>query len=109
MSNILTAIITAIVTALLATVIFVLVQIALCKCHPKTSVEKEEPTVYEQMDGVAANLAMSDPAYMEIGEGEKGNALELKRNEAYGTGFVEVKRNEAYSAGFAVEQAQSTP
>ena len=34
-STALASVITAIATALLATVIFVLVQIAVCKCHPK--------------------------------------------------------------------------
>ena len=35
MSNTLASVITAIVTALLATVVFALVQIVVCKCHPK--------------------------------------------------------------------------
>ena len=66
------AIITATTTALLAAVIFVLVQIIVCKCHPKFqqgsagSVGEEEQAVYEQMDGVKGNVAVSDPIYMEI-------------------------------------------
>ena len=90
-SNILTPVISAIITALLATVIFVLVQIAVCKCHPKftpggaetgTTVGGEGQ-VYEQVDG---GVVVSDPTYMEVGPGGGGgggNTFQLKENEAY--------------------------
>ena len=82
-SIVLASVITAIATALLATVIFVLVQIAVCKCHPKftpggaetrtsTGTEGQD---YEEVDG-----------YMEVrGEGEEGGNIifPLKKNEAY--------------------------
>ena len=65
-----------------------LVQIAVCKCHPKFSPESaasaggEGQAVYEQMD--VGGVAVSDPTYMEVGAGGGGNTLELKENEAYG-------------------------
>lgn len=69
----------------MATAIFVLVQIAVCKCHPKftpgmqASVEVDEE--YEPMDGgEAGGLALNDPTYMEIGAAA---ALEMKENDAY--------------------------
>ena len=85
-SNILTSVISVIITALLATVIFVLVQIAVCKCHPKftpggaASAGGEGQAEYEQVDG---GEAVSDPTYTEIGERGVGDAMELKKNEAY--------------------------
>ena len=82
-------------TALLATVIFVLVQIVVCRCHPKfTPGEAETGTsaggegqVYEQVDGGEGGVAVSDPTYMEVGAGGGGggNTLQLKENEAYVT------------------------
>ncbi len=70
-----------------------LVQIAVCKCHPKfTSGRVElavlaEEVVYEQVDG-EGGLAVSDPTYMEVGEGGGGNTIELKENEAYGAAIA---------------------
>ena len=90
-SAILASVISVIVTVLLATVIFVLVQIAVCKCHPKFTpggaesvvpAGGEEPAVYEQVGGDERGMAVSDPTYMEVGEGV--NTMELKENEAYG-------------------------
>ena len=75
-------------TALLATVISVLVQITVCKCHPKfsprpaVSAGEEGQAVCEQVDGGEGGVAVSGPTYMEVGAG--GNTLELKSNEAYG-------------------------
>ena len=92
-SVVLASVITAIVTALLATVIFVLVQIAVCKCHPKftpggaetgTSAGEGEEQEYEQMDTGEGGVAVSDPTYMEVGE-KDGKSFELQRNEAYAT------------------------
>ena len=91
---ILVSVVTAIVTALLATAIFVLVQIAVCKCHPKFSSggaetgtsERGEGQVDEQADGGEEGVAMSDLsyAYVDVGEqGGEGNTFELKDNEAY--------------------------
>ena len=92
-SNILTSVISIIITALLATVIFVLVQIAICKCHPEftpggaesaASAGGEGQAVYEPVDGGKGGVAVSDPTYMEVGEGGGvGGAMELKKNEAY--------------------------
>ena len=96
MSNILTAVIATITTALLATVIFVLVQIAVCKCHPKftpggaesaASAGGEGPAVYEQVDG--GEGGRNDHTYMEVGTGGREiNTMELKQNEAYATTYV---------------------
>ncbi len=70
---------------------FVLVQIAICKCHPKfkpggaesaVSAGGEGQAVYEQVG--EGGVAVSDPTYMEVGAGGGGNTLELKENEAYG-------------------------
>ena len=89
---ILASVISIFITALLATVIFVLVQIAVCKCHPKlaprgaesaASAGGEVPAVYEQVDGGEGSVAVSNPTYMESGVG-RGNAMKLKENEAYG-------------------------
>ena len=66
-----------------------LVQIAVCKCHPKfTPAVAETGTsavgegqVYELMDG---GVAVSDPTYTEIRTGGGGrNIFQLKKNEAY--------------------------
>ena len=73
-----------------------LVQIAICKCHPKltpggaetgTSTGREGQ-VYEQVDGGEGGAAVSDPTYMEVGAGGGGgggggNTFQLKENEAY--------------------------
>ena len=93
-STALASVITAIATALLATVIFVLVMIAVCKCHPKFSpVGTERGTSaggegqeYEEVDGGKGGVAASDPTYMEVdGGGGRGggNTFQLKENEAY--------------------------
>ena len=86
-----TAVITVMTTALLATVIFVLVQIAVCKCHPKfttggaepaPSAGGEGPPVYEEVD--VGKGDRNDPTYMEVGA---GNAMKFEQNEAYGTAY----------------------
>ena len=93
-STALASIITAIATSLLATVISVLVMIAVCKCHPKfTPGEAETGTSaggegheYEEVDGGGGGVAVSDPTYMEVdGGGGRGggNTIKLKENEAY--------------------------
>ena len=87
-SVVLASVITAITTVLLATVIFVLVQIAVCKCHPKftpggaetgTSAGDGEGREYEQMNMGKGGVAVSDPTYMEVGTTE-GKTFELKKN-----------------------------
>ncbi len=93
-STILASVISIISTALLATVVFVLVQIALCKCHPKGTPGGAESApsaggvgqaVYEQVDvGGEGGVAVSDPTYMEVGVGGGGNTMELQENKAYG-------------------------
>ena len=89
-STALASVITAIATALLATAIFVLVQIAVCKCHPKFTPGRAETGTsaggegqeYEEVDG--GKVAVSDPTYMEVdGGGRGGNLFQLKENEAY--------------------------
>ena len=85
---VLTSAVPVVVTALLATVIFVLVQIAVCKCHPKFTPGGAETGTsaggegqeYEEVDG--GEGAVSDPTYMEVDEGG-GNTFQLKENEAY--------------------------
>ena len=90
------SVITAIVTALLATVVFLVVQIAVCKLHPKYRsgevgvLAGGEGQVYEEVGGDEGGVAVlggdkvSDPTYMEVGEGG-GKTFQLKENEAYGT------------------------
>ena len=99
---ILSSVISVVITALLATLIFVLLQLALYRYHHgKTTTQEVEPSVsargdggeqqavvYEQVEGVGG-AAVSDPTYMEVGaeDGEMQkcrNAMELKENEAYG-------------------------
>ena len=96
---ILASVITAIATALLATGITVLVVIAVCKCHPKfsrtTAGGEEQDPEYEEMDGDRGGV--SDPTYMEIGEGGM-NTFQLKENEAYSDSKTfQLKENEAYA------------
>ena len=88
MSTILTSVITAITTVLLATVIFVLVQIAVCKHLKPSSGEGEhqgtgDGPVYDKVyEG--GRSATSDPTYMEItGRGGEDSIIILKENEAY--------------------------
>ena len=90
-STVLASVITAIATALLATVVSVLVIIAVCKCHPKfipggaetaTSVGGEGQE-YEEVDGGKGGVAVSDPTYMEVGERRGGNTFQLRENKAY--------------------------
>jgi hypothetical protein len=105
-STALASVITAIATTLLATVIFLLVQVAVCKCHPKFTPGGAETGTsaggegqeYEQMEGGVAETgervyelvdggkeggkAKSDSTYMEVGGGG-GNTFQLKGNEAY--------------------------
>ena len=70
-----------------------LVQIAVCKCHPKftsggaeigTSIGEGEGQEYEEMDTGEGGVAVSDPTYMEVGE-KDGNSIECQQNEAYAT------------------------
>ena len=90
-----------IITALLAIVIFVVVQVIICKCHPKfrpggfrpggtetgasTGEEGQEYEVMGGDDGGVAVRGGNDPVYMEVGGEEKGHTFELKENNAYGT------------------------
>ena len=88
--------ITAIVTALLVTVVSVVIQITICKFHPKLRsggvgmLAGGEGQVYEEVGGDEGGVAMlggqkvRDPTYMEVGEGG-GKIFQLKENEAYGT------------------------
>ena len=76
------SVIAAIVTALLATVIFVLVQIAVCKWHPKFTPGRAETSTLaggevREYEEVEVGVASSDP---EVG-GEI--AFQLKKNESY--------------------------
>ena len=91
-STIQASVITAIVTALLVTVIFVVI-LAVCKFHPKLKTGKvgvSAGEVYEKVGGDEGGVAVlggeevSDPTYMEVGEGG-GKTFQLKENEAYGT------------------------
>ena len=67
-----------------------LVQIAVCKCHPKLTPGGAETgtsaggegQVYEQVDGGEGGVALSDSTYMEVGAGGE-NTFQLKENEAY--------------------------
>ena len=73
-----------------------MVQIAICKFHPKYRsgevgvLAGGEGQVYEEMGGDEGGVAVlggdkvSDPTYMEVGEGG-GKTFQLKENEAYGT------------------------
>ncbi len=91
-SDVLASVLTAITTALLATVVFVLVQIALCKCRPKGTPGGAESApsgggmgqaVYEQVDERReGGVADSDPTYTEVQPGRK-DTFALKSNEAY--------------------------
>ena len=71
-----------------------LVQIAVCKCHPKFTPGGAETGTsaggegqeYEEVDGGKGGVAVSDPTYMEVdggGGGRGGNTFQLKENEAY--------------------------
>ena len=93
-SVILASIITAITTALLVTVIFVLVLIAVCKCHSKftpgsggaetgTSAPEGMDEQYEIMN-MCGSVAVNEPTYVEVGVAEK-KKIEVKQNEAYAT------------------------
>ena len=91
-----------------------LVQSAVCKCHPKFTPETGtsaggEGQEYEEVEGGEGGAAMSDPTYMEVGAREGGGntfqllthgdayALQLRRNEAYNeTSPFQLKGNEAY-------------
>jgi hypothetical protein len=86
-STALASVITAIATALLATVIFVLVQIAVCKCHPKFTPGGAEiglPAGGEGQEYDVGVGGVGDPTYMEVGDEER-NTFQLKENEAYAT------------------------
>ena len=95
-STIQASVVTAIVTALLEAVVFLVMIIAICKFHPKLRSggvgvsAGGEGQVYEEVGGDERGVAVlggdkvSDPAYMEVGEGE-GKTFQLKENEAYGT------------------------
>ena len=94
-STALASVITAIVTALLATVIFVLVQIAICKCHTRqkfspggagavASAGGEEQD-YEQMGGRGeGGVVMGESSYEYVGVKQgKRNTIQLQENKAY--------------------------
>ena len=95
-STIQASVITAIVTALLVTVVSIVIQITICKFHPKLKsggvgmLAGGEGQVYEEVGGDEGGVAMlggdkvRDPTYMEVGEGG-GKTFQLKENEAYGT------------------------
>jgi hypothetical protein len=88
-------------TALLASVIFVLVQIAVCKYHPKFKPGRAETGTsaggegqeYEQLSRwrsgrctcLGQEVGEGDPTYMEVGVEETNETtMELKENDAYG-------------------------
>ena len=69
-----------------------LVQIAVCKCHPKFRTGGAETGTsaggegqeYEEVDRSGEGVAVSDPTYMEVDGGRGGeNMFQLKENEAY--------------------------
>ena len=92
-----------------------LVQIAVCKCHPKfipggaeiASSARWEGQEYEEVDGGEdRGVAESDPTYMEVGEGERGNAILLKENEAYGDSSGQLEaQNQSVSFQFKGNEA----
>ena len=70
-----------------------LVQIAVCKCHPKFTHGEAETGIsaggegqeYEEVDGGGRGV-VSDSTYMEIeGRGGRGDTFQLKENESYAT------------------------
>ena len=91
-STVQASVVTAIVIALLEAVIFLVVMIVICKFHPKyrSGGAGGEGQVYEEVGGDEGGVAalggkgVSDPTYMEVGEGG-GKTFQLKENEAYGT------------------------
>jgi hypothetical protein len=102
-SVILASALSVLTTALLASVTFVLVQVAVCKCHPKFTPGGAETGAstggegleYEQVDvGEMAwtrdqeQAGEGDPTYMEVGGADEGSAIELKENDAYGSRAV---------------------
>ena len=73
-----------------------LVQIAVCKCHPKftpggaesaASPGGKELAVYKEVNEGEGGVAVSDPTYTEMGAG-RGNTMVLKENEAYGAAIA---------------------
>lgn len=97
-SAILASVITAIITALLATVIFLLVTVAICKCRPMStrkradlaaeagaSARGEGYHAYEEIDERVGEMSVRHPSYLEIVANREGggNAIEVKRNKAY--------------------------
>ena len=71
-----------------------LVQIAVCKCHPKFTPGGAETGTsaggegqeYEEVGGGGGGVAVSDSTYMEIeGRGGRGDTFQLKENESYAT------------------------
>ena len=70
-----------------------LVQIVVCKCHPKFTPGGAETGTsaggegqeYEEVDGGKRGVAVSDPTYMEVGEVERGGTctIQLMENKAY--------------------------
>ena len=111
-SNILPPVITAVATALLATVVFVLVQIAVCcKCrnHAKFTPQRSggedrmnggtsppqftretgtstrrEGQVYDEVDRYEGGVGGSGPTYMEIAPIARENTEQLEENGSYG-------------------------
>ena len=106
---------TVIVTALLATLINVLIVIAVCKCHPKFTPGGAETgtsaggegQVYEQVDGGEGGVAMSDPTYMEVGAGgggEGGGGTETGTSAGGEEGQDYVQMNRVVISGSKLRQ-----
>ena len=94
MPVIMASVITAIVTALLSIVIFALVQIAVCKCHPKLkpggyraetgiSAGGEPGQEYEQMNGCAASVAPVPMCQPNFGGGVAGGSARGREEQVY--------------------------
>ena len=69
-----------------------LLQVALCKYHPKLASKRAEsavadggegPAVYEQVDGREGGVAVGYLTYDEVRQGGGGGKMNLKENKAY--------------------------
>ena len=68
-----------------------LVQIAVCKCHPKFTPGGAETGTsaggegqeYEEVGGSGGGVAVSGSSYMEIEGRGRGDTFQLKENESY--------------------------
>lgn len=94
--------VSVIITALLAMIVFVLVQIAVCKCHLRSTPGPRGAEIGTseggegQVDGDEGGVTVSDPTYTEIGVGGEHLAFELMENKAYHKTTIAVGENEAY-------------